>query len=119
MEKPKPVELPVRNDDQGEGVGRRRVLQGLLAGVGAAIPRTAAPAEPPARPAAAHAAAAKARAADWRPEFLDAHQFATLTFLCDTIVPGSVANHTDRFLDAMLALGSHEDKQRIVSALGA
>ena len=76
------------------GVGRRQVLQGLLAGVGAAIPgATRAQAMTPAAasPAAVQAAAAKAKAADWKPEFLDAHQLATVQSLCERIVPGSLA----------------------------
>ena len=35
------------------------------------------------------AAQAKAKAADWKPEFLDAHQFATLQRPVRRIVPGS------------------------------
>jgi hypothetical protein len=112
--------LPVVNAAAGPGgLGRREVLQGLLAGVGAAIPGTAA-AAPEAVPApAAKAAAAKARAADWRPEFLDAHQLATLRVLCEQIVPGSLKVQSDRFLDALLAVDTHENRQRFLSALGA
>jgi len=104
------------------GLGRRQVLQGLLAGVGAAIPGATrahplAPAAP--SPAAAQAAAAKAKAADWKPQFLDAHQLATLQALCERIVPGSLAALSDRFIDAQLAVDTRDNKQRFLSALGA
>jgi hypothetical protein len=69
--------------------------------------------------AAVQAAAAKAKAADWEPEFLDAHQLATLQALCDRIVPGSLAARSDRFVDALLAVDTRENKQRFLSALGA
>jgi hypothetical protein len=115
--------LPVMTDGpEPGGVGRRQVLQGLLAGVGAAIPG-ATVAHPMvqavASRAAVQAAAAKAKAADWEPEFLDAHQLATLQALCDRIVPGSLAARSDRFVDALLAVDTRENKQRFLSALGA
>jgi hypothetical protein len=102
-------------------VGRRQVLQGLLAGAGAAIPgATLAHAmAAAATPVAVKSARAKARAADWRPEFLDAHQLATVQALCERIVPGSVAAHSDRFIDALLAVNERERKQGFLSALGA
>ena len=115
--------LPVVNDGpEAGGVGRRQVLQGLLAGVGAAIPgATRAQAMTPAAasPAAVQAAAAKAKAADWKPEFLDAHQLATLQALCERIVPGSLAARSERFVDALLAVDTRDNRQRFVSALGA
>jgi hypothetical protein len=115
--------LPVVNDrPEAVGVGRRHVLQGLLAGVGAAIPGATAAhplAQGAPRPAAVQAAAAKAKAADWKPEFLDAHQLATVQALCERIVPGSLAARSDRFIDALLAVDTRDDKQRFLSALGA
>ena len=103
-------------------MGRRQMLQGLLAGVGAAIPGAARaqPAAPvAASPAEVQAAAAKAKAADWKPQFLDAHQLSTLQALCERIVPGSLAARSDRFIDALLAVDTRESKQRFLSALGA
>ena len=119
-----PLAPPSSMNDGPEagGVGRRQVLQGLLAGVGAAIPgATRAQAMTPAAasPAAVQAAAAKAKAADWKPEFLDAHQLATVQSLCERIVPGSLAARSDRFIDALLAVDTRDSKQRFVSALGA
>src|SRR5688572_22897345 len=100
------------------GLGRREVLQGLLAGVGAAIPGTSSAAPESVPGPAAKAAAAKARATDWRPEFLDAHQLATLQVLCEQIVPGSLKVQSDRFVDALLAVDTYENRQRFLSALG-
>jgi hypothetical protein len=108
-------ELPVLN---AGGASRREVLQGLFAGVGASV----------AWPAAAHthfpepvvaAAQAKARSADWKAEFLDPHQLATVTALCARIVPGSEKAHTDRFIDSLLAVDSRERAGRFMNALGA
>jgi len=111
--------LPVINEaSEAGGLGRRQVLQGLLAGVGAAIPG-ATRAHPMADPAAVQSAVDKARAADWKPEFLDAHQLAALQALCERIVPGSLAARSDRFIDALLAVDTRESKQRFLSALGA
>ena len=107
---------------QAVGIGRRQVLQGLLAGVGAAIPGATAAhplAQGAPRPAAVQAAAAKAKAADWKPEFLDAHQLETVQALCERIVPGSLAARSDRFIDALLAVDTRDNKQRFLSALGA
>jgi len=114
--------LPVVNDaPEPSGIGRRQVLQGLLAGVGAAIPGAtrAHPLSAPGPDAAAvQSAAEKAKAADWKPEFLDAHQLATLQALCERIVSGSLAARSDRFIDALLAVDTRENKQRFLSALG-
>jgi hypothetical protein len=115
--------LPVVNDVPGpSGLGRREVLQGLIAGVGAAIPGATrahplAPAET--SPAEVQAAAARAKAADWKPQFLDAHQLATLQALCERIVPGSLAAGSDRFIDALLAVDTRDNKQDFLSATGA
>jgi len=115
--------LPVVNQaPEAAGLGRRQVLQGLLAGVGAAIPgatRAHPLGAPGASPAAVQAAAATAKAPDWKPQFLDAHQLATLQALCERIVPGSLAARSDRFIDALLAVDTRENRQRFLSALGA
>ena len=115
--------LPVVNAaPDPAGVGRRQVLQGLLAGVSAAIPgatRGHPTAHAPASPGAVQAAAAKAQAADWKAEFLDPHQLATLQALCERIVPGSLAARSDRFVDSLLSVDTRENRQRFLSALGA
>jgi hypothetical protein len=65
------------------------------------------------------AAQAKAKSPDWKPEFLDAHQFATLTALCARIVPGSETAGADRFVDSLLAVDTNDNKGRFLSAMGA
>ncbi len=106
--------LPVLPDT---GVGRREVLQGLVGvGAGVALPDAA---ESLVKPSAIPAAQAKAKAADWKPQFLDAHQFGTLTALCARIVPGSDKALTDRFIDGLLAVDTRERQQRFLTALGA
>ena len=103
------------------GVARRRVLQGLVAGAGVVLPGVseAHPMREHAHSSAAETAQARAKAPDWKPEFLDAHQFATLTALCARIVPGSDTAHADRFVDSLLAVDTRERQQRFLTALGA
>jgi hypothetical protein len=119
--------LPVlKQADSGAadaGIGRRRVLQGLFAGAGAgvALPGVAEghPMQQHAHGSAPVLAQTKAQAADWKPEFLDAHQFATLSALCARIVPGSDKAQADRFVDALLAVETRERQKRFLVALGA
>jgi hypothetical protein len=112
------VQLPMANPEGAGGVGRREVLQGLFAGLGASLllPEgvDALVMEP-----AFQAAVAKAKTPAARPVFLDAHQFATLGVLCARIVPGSERALTDRFIDELLAVVDTESQQRFLSALGA
>lgn len=114
MSATKKVELPVVHD----GVGRRELLQGLFAGVGAGVALPAA-AHTHVSPAVVEQAQARAKAPDWKPEFLDAHQLATLGVLCAHIVPGSEKANADRFIDSLLAVESRERQGRFMNALGA
>src|SRR6185503_8135215 len=97
------------SDHEG-GVGRRELLQGLFAGVSASVALpTAAVAEAThahVSPSAVAEAQAKSQAAEWKPEFLDAHSLATLGVLCARILPGSEKANADRFIDAVLAVAS-------------
>jgi hypothetical protein len=86
------------------------MLQGLVAGMGAGVVKAAPP--PP-------AAKAKVQSPDWKPEFLEAHEFATLGILCARIVPGSEKAQTDRFIDSRLAVESLDAQSRFMTALGA
>jgi hypothetical protein len=99
-------------------VGRREILEGLFAGVGGSVMF---PATAHAHVSAAQVAAAEARAKapDWKPAFLDPHQFATVTALCARIVPGSERAQADRFIDSLLAADSREHQARFLTALGA
>ena len=115
-------ELEVQGQPQ-PGVGRREVLQGLFAGVGAgvALPGVAEghPIQQHAKTAPPAAAAAKLQAAEWKPEFLDGHQFATLSVLCARIVPGSDKAQADRYIDSRLAVETHDGQRRFLTAMGA
>ena len=115
------IELPVAGSSAG--LGRRRWLQGLLGGVGAGL---AIPGLAESHPVHAHladqakvaGADAKTVAAGWKAEFLDAHQFETLSSLCERIVPGAVKVKADRFIDQLLAVDSQDNQQAFLSALG-
>jgi hypothetical protein len=115
------IELPVVGSEAG--LGRRRWLQGLLGGVGAGL---AIPGLAETHPVHAHladqakvaGADAKTVAAGWKPEFLDAHQFETLSSLAERILPGAVKLRADRFIDQLLAVDSPDNQQAFLSALG-
>lgn len=112
--------LPVPGADAGPGVGRRELLQGLFAGVGAglALPG-AASGHPPLAPAVAAETQAKVEATDWTPAFLDPHQLATLDELAERVVPGARAAHAARFIDTLLAVDSQERQRLFLTSLGA
>jgi hypothetical protein len=100
------------------GVGRRQLLQGLVAGVGAGLTLPGGVDAAEAAPAL-DAAVAKAKTPAAKPVFLDAHQFATLTALCARILPGSEKAVTDRFIDEVLAVAGAERQKQFLAALGA
>jgi hypothetical protein len=123
-----------RSDDVGpaaagapgepSGPGRRAVLQGLLGGVGAGLALPLGAETHPVHQHLADAAKvdrakAQTKAVAWKPEFLDPHQFATLSVLAERILPGSVASGSDRFIDQLLAVDSRENQGRFLIALGA
>jgi hypothetical protein len=115
------IELPVVGSEAG--LGRRQWLQGLVGGAGAGL---AIPGLAQTHPVHAHladsakvaGADAKAVAAGWKPEFLDAYQFETLSSLAERILPGAVKLKADRFIDQLLAVDSPENQQAFLSALG-
>ena len=102
---------------------RRDVLQGLLAGVGAssAMPALGAP-HPMQTHAKDHAklaeAGVRAKADPASPEFLDAHQLATLISLAEAIVPGSTAAQVAPFIDRLLAVDTQDNQRQFLNALG-
>jgi len=116
------IELPVVGTETG--LGRRQLLQGLVGGVGAGL--AAIPGLAQTHPVHAHladqgkvaGAEAKTAAAGWKPEFLDAYQFATLSSLSERILPGAIKLRADRFIDQLLAVDSAENQQAFLSALG-
>lgn len=114
-------ELHVIRTQSRSLVGRRELLQALL---GAAVALPALAADHPLRRHAENGEALdqaekKARAADWKPEFLDRHQFATLQSLADRIVPGSTRAKVSEFVDQLLVVDSPENQRKFLGALGA
>jgi len=103
----------------GDGFGRRELLQGLFAGVGATVALPIAGEHVHVTAPALAEAQAKANAPDWKAEFLDPHAFATLGVLCARIVPGSEKTGTDRFIDSLLVVSATERSGRFLQALGA
>lgn len=106
------------------GVGRRQVLQGLLAGAGAGL---AVPGVSEAHPIAGHArrperieaARAAAGREDGAAELLDASSMEMLGSLAERIVPGAGDAGCARFIDSLLAAGDPEHARRFLTALGA
>lgn len=102
---------------------RREMLQTLVAsvGAGAVVPGLAADQH------IAHLASApnveqadvKSKAAAYKPEFLDQHQFETLQAVAERIVPGAARARTSEFIDQLLAVDSADDQRAFMSALGA
>ena len=114
-------ELHVIRSQPALPMGRRELLQALL---GAAVALPALAADHPLRRHAENGEAIaqaekKARAADWKPEFLDRHQFATLRSLAERIVPGSSRARVSEFVDQLLVVDSPENQRKFLGALGA
>ena len=118
-------EPPAVNADSAEGplrhfrVGRRVVLQSLVAGAGAVVFASRVPAAHGHHAATAPEAAAAAIGADSPLLFLDRHAFDTLALLSEQIVPGARAVAVPEFLDRLLAVESTETQKRFMQALGA
>jgi len=106
------------------GIGRRAVLQSLLTGVGATV---AVPMVSDAHPMQHHlanqkkvaTANKKATAAAYKPEFLDAHQYATLEAISERIVPGSTKARVAPFIDQLLAVDTTTSQRSFLGAMGA
>lgn len=110
--------------DDRFAIGRREALQRLAMGVGAMV---IAPPGAPQHPVARHLgdadhvaiAHAQANAAEYTPEFLDAHQLATVRVLAQRIVPGSTDARSAEFIDRLLAVSTADEQQKFLQALGA
>ena len=113
----KRVVLPVVNEGAPGDLGRRHVLQGLLAATGAAVSAGAEPATGHLHSAEAMAPAAPAAAKPAPPRFLSPHQLATLDALAERIVPGSRVAGVSAFVDGQLALEAADRQQKFLSAL--
>lgn len=103
---------------------RREMLQALAASVGAGAIVPGLDAEEHlhrhlAVPGAVEQADAKAKAAAYKPAFLDAHQFATVASLAERIIPGASRAKTAEFIDQLLAADAQDDQRAFLVALGA
>jgi hypothetical protein len=103
---------------------RREMLHALVAslGAGVVVPGLAAQdhfGRHLSSPGAIEQADAKAKAAAYKPEFLDPHQFATVASLAERIVPGAARAKTTEFIDQLLAADSPDDQRAFLTALGA
>src|SRR5215217_6853277 len=105
-------------------IGRRAVLQSLLTGVSASV---ALPMVAEAHPMQQHlanqkkvaTAEKKAAAPAYKPEFLDAHQYATLEAIAERIVPGSTKARVAPFVDQLLAVDTTTSQRAFLGAMGA
>ncbi len=104
-------------------LGRREVLQALMAGAGATVAVPALAHDHPVSASLQDAAKVstadqKARAGAYQPQFLDRHGFDTLVVLAEQIVPGSTQARVAPFLDALLAVEPTQTQRRFVQAMG-
>ena len=103
---------------------RREAMQILLGAAGASV---SVPGLAQEHPVHAHLtdhtrvdqADVKAMAADWKPEFLGAHEFKMLESLAELIVPGAAKARTAQFIDQLLAVDTEFNRRRVLNALGA
>jgi Gluconate 2-dehydrogenase subunit 3 len=114
----------LRASDEVFDRGRRHAIQRLAMGAGGLLifPLVASghPIQHHLRDEIAVALAdAKAIAPDYVPEFLDAHQFATLQLLAERIVPGSTKANSGQFIDQLLTVATSDEQRAVLQALGA
>jgi hypothetical protein len=112
----------------GEGAAsgrltRREMVRRLLAGIGAgaAWPLVAAshPIHRHLTSGAVFEESEKLGAADWKPLFLDAQQDKALAALSESIVPGSIKEQVNRFIDLLLSVDTPEHKKEFVDSIAA
>jgi Gluconate 2-dehydrogenase subunit 3 len=109
-------------DDRSD-LGRREMIQRLAMSVGGLVtfPLVASghPIQHHLRDnALVGVADAKATAAEYTPEFLDAHEFDTLQVLAERIVPGSTEARSGQFIDQLLTVSPADDQRTFLQALG-
>jgi hypothetical protein len=106
------------------GIGRREAVQRLLTGAGGTLIVPALKAEPAVHKhlvdaAGVEAPDASAVAADWTPEFLDAHQNESLIALAERIIPGSGQAQVNRLIDLLLTVDTPVNQKQFLASLGA
>jgi hypothetical protein len=106
------------------GLGRRAVLQTLLAGAGASVAVPALAHDHPVHaslqnPTKVGTADRKASAPGYKPQLLDKHLFDTLVVLSEAIVPGSTKAKVAEFIDALLVVELPATQRRFFNAMGA
>ena len=124
MEKKPALQVMDGAKPSGRPFNRREWIARMLGGATAGIAIPGLAAAHPMREHLAHSstldtADAQVAAADWAPEFLDAHQAATLAVLGERIVPGSSRAHVERFIDTLLSVDRRENQQRFLNSLAA
>lgn len=106
-----------------ERLTRRRMVQRLLAGIGAgaAWPLVAAthPIQRHLASGAIFEEAEKLAAVDWKPLVLVAEQDKTLTALAERIVPGSRKAQVNRFIDLLLSVDTTDHKKAFLDSIVA
>ena len=113
--------------DDRRGLGRREMMHQLLTGAaGSAALASMAKADPGhGSPAHASSAAPLAGAtesdgaAEWTPQFLDAHQSETLSALAERIVPGSAEARINRLIDLLLTVDVETTQRKFLQSLSA
>ena len=108
----------------GRSLNRREWIVRMLGGATAGMAFPGLAAAHPVREHLAHSstldiADAQVAAADWTPQFLDAHQAETLAVLGERIVPGSSRAQGERFIDTLLSVDRRENQQRFLNSLAA
>ncbi len=101
---------------------RRKMVQRLLAGAGAAWPfvATSHPVYELLRNRdAVFADAEQLGAANWKPIFLSSQQAELLTAIAESIVPESTRAHVSRFIDLLLSVDKTENRRKFVQSLAA
>lgn len=123
MNKANPLQVINGRAALGGRMTRRKMVQRLLAGMGAgaAWPLVAAshPIYQHLRSGAILEEAEKLSVADWKPLFLSAQQNETLSALSESIVPGSMKVQVNRFIDLLLSVETPKHQQNFVASLAA